>query len=346
MGWRSTLLILILVFVLFSALYASTEQTKRIPYLPNNIPTQPKISQLEAIQIVEHHLKKEIPELNQVRLYFTLYNFSSQRWQNNPEYQKYISTAARGGWSYSHVKEKPELLQLPLFFVHANGTQYQVSQTDNTYKVLCLQAPDIANCSFPAFAADAIRGKLVYRIESIWQPSVVAFPSLSISSGYHIIDAETGQLLWNTINWEKSRNLIPKGVNFYDDQNNPPKTVKQLEEEKQQAIEGALNPHAMVTVSIVQGASSNNQSENFVPKEARGILGINNKIIWINEDVAIHTVTSEKGYSSPYTGSFDSGQIMPKATYNYTFVETGKYPYYCVIHPFMRGEVRIVPGFS
>ena len=342
MGWRSSILIVALVFgILFSVLYVSAQSAPQRQ--PNVIPIEPRISQLKAIEITEQNLQKQILNLDGAWLDFYQYNFSLTRFQagfDDPEYENFIRSVNRnGGWTFPHVKEHPELLQLPLYFVHANGTQYEI--TNSTYKMRCIKAPDISRCPLFLPAAEAAKGKLVYRIESRWHPASTVLP---IGGGYHIIDAETGKLVWNSIDWEKSRNLIPK-VQFYNN-TNPPKTIKQIDEEKQQLIQKALNPPQALKIKIAEGASNKGQPTNFVPKDARCPIGICNKVEWTNNDTVVHTIRSDNNYTNPYAGKFSSDLIKPNEMYEYTFVELGEYRYHCDIHPWMRGIVAIVENFA
>lgn len=58
------------------------------------------------------------------------------------------------------------------------------------------------------------------------------------------------------------------------------------------------------------------------------------KVIWTNQDSVPHTVTSEKGV-------WDSGFIQPGKSYSRLFSSANEYPYYCTIHPHMRGRVNV-----
>jgi plastocyanin len=59
------------------------------------------------------------------------------------------------------------------------------------------------------------------------------------------------------------------------------------------------------------------------------------KVIWQNEDSAPHTATADDG-------SFDTGTIEQGKIGSATFKEAGTYPYFCEIHPDMRGSVEVV----
>ena len=74
---------------------------------------------------------------------------------------------------------------------------------------------------------------------------------------------------------------------------------------------------------------------------------------WVNEDPFTHDVTSgtvvsgrrarqvSKDKSMAPDGRFRSGAYGEGGTFEYTFTEPGEYPYFCTIHPIMRGVVRV-----
>ncbi len=57
-------------------------------------------------------------------------------------------------------------------------------------------------------------------------------------------------------------------------------------------------------------------------------------VTWFNADAATHTVTST-------TGVFDSGTFPSGHSYSYKFNTPGTFPYYCVIHPNMKGTIIV-----
>ena len=63
-------------------------------------------------------------------------------------------------------------------------------------------------------------------------------------------------------------------------------------------------------------------------------------IEWSNDDGETHTVTSTDS-------AFDSGILDAGATFSQDFAEPGSYPYFCLIHPDMRGTVTVSdPGID
>ncbi len=59
------------------------------------------------------------------------------------------------------------------------------------------------------------------------------------------------------------------------------------------------------------------------------------KVTWINRDAAPHTATADDG-------SFDTGTLEMGKLKSESFKEAGSYPYFCEIHPDMRGTVEVV----
>jgi plastocyanin len=63
------------------------------------------------------------------------------------------------------------------------------------------------------------------------------------------------------------------------------------------------------------------------------------KVTWINDDSAPHTVTTTSGPKK-----IDSGQIKQGASFSYTFGTPGTYAYYCAYHPDMKAAITVSGG--
>jgi len=87
---------------------------------------------------------------------------------------------------------------------------------------------------------------------------------------------------------------------------------------------GAQQPSATWSVAI----------EDFYFEPTDAAIASGDKITWINEGSAPHTVTADDG-------SFDSGVLNPGDTYTVTFSGSGTVSYYCTIHPNMVGSVTV-----
>ena len=64
------------------------------------------------------------------------------------------------------------------------------------------------------------------------------------------------------------------------------------------------------------------------------------EITWSNDDSAAHTVTSGTP-SGGADGVFDSSLFMAGGTFSVTLDESGEYPYYCMVHPWMTGIITV-----
>ena len=93
-----------------------------------------------------------------------------------------------------------------------------------------------------------------------------------------------------------------------------------------------MNPNSVVV--IIQPGASVNASLGFEPTMVTVVIGVNNTVIWKNEDSDWHDVHSEMGL-------FYSGIIQPGASWTYTFTSPGTYPYVCDPHPWMTGTIIV-----
>jgi len=102
------------------------------------------------------------------------------------------------------------------------------------------------------------------------------------------------------------------------------------------SLTSSITSNAASRVSILANAASNPSSPGFSPDIIHVAIGVNNTVMWTNNDGTIHTVTST-------TGQFDSGFLNPGQSWTYTFTKDGTYQYHCTLHGWMTGAV-IVTG--
>ena len=69
------------------------------------------------------------------------------------------------------------------------------------------------------------------------------------------------------------------------------------------------------------------------------VAKVGQAVNWKNEDSAFHSVTSGH-YENP-DGLFDSGHLDHAGIFSYIFEEEGIYPYYCTLHPWMGGQIKV-----
>ena len=107
-------------------------------------------------------------------------------------------------------------------------------------------------------------------------------------------------------------------------------------------------PSAFAAEVIVQNAlgasvpGCEETNECFIPYQVS--INVGDTVTWVNDDTAAHTATSGSPVDGP-SGVFDSSLVMAGSSFSFTFNEAGTYHYFCMVHPWMRGEV-IVGGSS
>ena len=96
-----------------------------------------------------------------------------------------------------------------------------------------------------------------------------------------------------------------------------------------------------VDVSIPTGTSvpgCEDTNECWLPAEIS--VSVGDTVIWSNTDTAAHTVTSGSPTDGP-DGIFDSSLFIAGATFEVTFDDSGSYDYFCMVHPWMQGNVQV-----
>jgi len=101
------------------------------------------------------------------------------------------------------------------------------------------------------------------------------------------------------------------------------------------------NVNAVTTqeVRIANGSSFPNSNEYFEPAILK--VGKGTTVKWINDDDALHTVTSGSPEGSESGIIFDSSYLGGGKTYERTFEKSGTFEYYCTLHPYMKGKIVV-----
>ncbi|MDA4119719.1 MAG: cupredoxin domain-containing protein [Thaumarchaeota archaeon] len=90
-------------------------------------------------------------------------------------------------------------------------------------------------------------------------------------------------------------------------------------------------PHSF-TVKIPPNTGSDS-SLNYNPGTFKLVVGVNNTVVFLNQDSVVHTVTANDG-------SFDSGDIHPGMIFIHTF-SAGTYSFHCTYHSYMKGTITV-----
>ena len=114
-------------------------------------------------------------------------------------------------------------------------------------------------------------------------------------------------------------------------------------------ITDSVIPQAEPTVSAEQEAVRNQSvsavilgidgDSSYSPNPIE--IEVGQAITWYNGDTISHTVTSGLDGAADEGSLFDSDAIIPNQYYTLTFVTPGEYPYYCIYHPTMIGDIIV-----
>ena len=111
-------------------------------------------------------------------------------------------------------------------------------------------------------------------------------------------------------------------------------------EEPTAPVEESSEPKT-VSVEIPKGtASPGCETSNACFSPASLTINAGDTVEWTNVDTAAHTVTSGSPADGP-SGVFDSSLIMGGASFEHTFDEAGSYDYFCMVHPWMVGNIQV-----
>ncbi len=100
--------------------------------------------------------------------------------------------------------------------------------------------------------------------------------------------------------------------------------------------------HVKETVSITPGSSSPGcEATNSCYDPSEVTVDVGSEVTWSNDDTAAHTVTSGDIEKDGPDGHFDSSLFMAGKSFSYKFEEAGEFPYFCQVHPWMKGVVIV-----
>ena len=90
-----------------------------------------------------------------------------------------------------------------------------------------------------------------------------------------------------------------------------------------------------VTVEMAKGTASNTKCAEkcFVPNVVN--VSVGGKVTWKNVDSAGHFASSTDGKT------FDTGMVNAGSSTSATFKTAGSYDYLCMVHPWMKGTVKV-----
>ena len=95
---------------------------------------------------------------------------------------------------------------------------------------------------------------------------------------------------------------------------------------------GTLSPVKTNQITIPLDAWHPKSVEHFKPLYIEVESGTT--VTWTNGDKIVHTVVD-------VNNAFDSKLIQPNESWSYTFDTKGSYDYYCTLHPWMKGTIKV-----
>ncbi|GJL63647.1 MAG: hypothetical protein NPIRA04_23010 [Nitrospirales bacterium] len=100
-----------------------------------------------------------------------------------------------------------------------------------------------------------------------------------------------------------------------------------------------LPTHLVAIESPVNHIAMKGFAPYYTPEFATVLAGY--PIQWDNRTATAHTVTHD-GCLTGESCAFDSGAISPENSFNLLSLQPGTYPYYCRLHPIMRGVITVI----
>ncbi len=123
------------------------------------------------------------------------------------------------------------------------------------------------------------------------------------------------------------------------------KEKKTVKKETKKTTKKATKPSSKipseVTVNMAKGSDNESCEKGnkcYSPFEAKVTKG--GTVTWVNKDAAAHTATSGTIKNGP-DGKFDTGLLQSGEKFSQKFDAAGKYDYFCLVHPWMKGKVTV-----
>jgi hypothetical protein len=113
-------------------------------------------------------------------------------------------------------------------------------------------------------------------------------------------------------------------------------------------LDNSSNKPAVTVISIPKGSAIHPLGFNLTqlltntyhfPFNFTVVIGVNNTIEWINNDVVEHTVTAFIGPAG--SSMFNSGLILPGKSFSATLTVPGIYKYTCAWHQWLAGQISV-----
>lgn len=115
---------------------------------------------------------------------------------------------------------------------------------------------------------------------------------------------------------------------------------------------------AVSIVTIPENASLESSGRNFEPSPIKVVIGVNNTVRWINQDLVMSSVVADESGDPDFVNATKilcenddeqncsvipgENMLLPGGIFEHTFTNPGVFDYYSVPHPQMRGTVIVL----
>ena len=173
----------------------------------------------------------------------------------------------------------------------------------------------------------------------VWSIAIVVVGVAIAGMGNQLQSSPASQTLQQEASMEKASESIEKMEKNMEEQ-------KEMLQAKTPEPEVMKEPEVMagpvtVEVSIPSGTAVPGCEETnacYIPASVS--INSGDTVSWSNDDTAAHTVTSGSATDGP-SGVFDSSLLIAGGTFEHTFDSSGTEDYYCMVHPWMTGSVKV-----
>ena len=102
----------------------------------------------------------------------------------------------------------------------------------------------------------------------------------------------------------------------------------------------AFADHSKVTITAVEGSGDPSSTDWYNP--AKAVVDVGGEIIFSNPDAMPHSFSYGSDLTSEDVGTiFDTGLLMQGDSRTITIDTAGEYPYFCMVHPWMKGVITV-----
>lgn len=95
-------------------------------------------------------------------------------------------------------------------------------------------------------------------------------------------------------------------------------------------------------ISMVVIPKTNVAETNYEPEVIKVVIGINNTVRWMNQDITSHSVRADDEGDPDFRSAMQDNFLSPGETFEYTFTKPGVFGYHGVPHPWMHGTVVVL----